>query len=178
VSPARGEGGPEGVRETALVLDEPAEAAIAGAADFLRRRGVRLTLETPYSVAFADGRGAPGAPAGGGPERGAGQVAAVPVQLKPEWCRVWVTVSGGGPAGEAADAYVAEHRERAAHAGAAVRELERAIFRDSRWPSYAESLRASLSRQGLEEGAIEERVARFRQRWEALGRKAAREAEE
>jgi hypothetical protein len=109
---------------------------------------------------------------------GAGQVAAVPVQLKPEWCRVWVTVKGAGPAGEAADAYVAEHRERAARAGAAVRELERAIFNDSQWPAYAETLRASLSRQGLEAGAIEERVARFKQRWEALGRKAARGPEE
>jgi hypothetical protein len=169
------------VRETALVLDEPAVGAIAEAADFLRRGGVRLTLQTPYSVAFAGEGGGPGAPADGGTDStatGAGQMAAVPVQLKPEWCRVWVTVSGGGPAAEAADAYVAEQRGRAARVGAVVREMERAIFDESQWADYAETLRASLRRQGLEAGAIEERVARFKQRWEALARKAARAAEE
>jgi hypothetical protein len=151
--------------ETELVLDEPAGQAIAGAAEFLRRRGLRLTLQTPYSVAFA--ATADGAPAGGG------QVAAVPVQLKPEWCRLWVTVSGTGPAAAAAAAFVAGLRERDGRARPVVRELEGAIYAPARWPEYAATLSASLRKQGLPAAAIEARLARFRQRWDALGKKAA-----
>ena len=157
--------------ETELVLDVPAEEAIATAAGVLRRQGLRLTLQTAYSVAFtAAAAAAAGSPAG--PGAGGGQVAAVPVQLKPEWCRVWVTVSGSGPAATAAAAYVATVRERDARARPVVRELEAAIYAPSRWPEYAAALAVSLQRQGLTAEAIEARLARFKLRWDALGKKA------
>jgi hypothetical protein len=180
------------LRETVLVLDEPAQAVIAGAAGFLRQRGLRLTLRTDFSVAFAEpgrelGR-APGRGEGAGPAPrlgsaagtlppGTGQVAAVPVQVKPEWCRVWVTVNGEGPAAAAAGAYVAAHQDRAAQAERAVREIERGAYDQSRWPQHAQALRATLERQGLDGAAIEERVARYKVRWEALGRKIARSSD-
>ena len=164
--------------ETELVLDVPAEEAIATAAGVLRRQGLRLTLQTAYSVAFtadaaaaAAAAAAAGSPAG--PGAGGGQVAAVPVQLKPEWCRVWVTVSGSGPAATAAAAYVATVRERDARARPVVRELEAAIYAPARWPEYAAALAVSLQRQGLTAEAIEARLARFKLRWDALGKKAA-----
>jgi hypothetical protein len=199
--------GAGGLRETVLVLAEPAPVVIAAAAGFLRQRGLRLTLQTPFSVAFAEaardaapeaGReaGHPGGPAPDGAEAagaagqaprpgsaagtlppGTGQVAAVPVQVKPEWCRVWVTVNGEGPAGAAARAYVAAHQERAAQAEREVQEIERGAYDQSRWPQHARVLRATLERQGLDEATIEERVARYKVRWEALGRKIARSSD-
>jgi hypothetical protein len=181
-----------GLRETVLVLDEPAPAAIAGAAGFLQQRGLLLTLQTAYSVAFAEPSRAAGAEAGhpgdasqaprlgsaaGTLAPGTGQIAAVPVQVKPEWCRVGVTVNGEGPAVAAAGAYVAAHQERAAQAERAVREIELGAYDQSRWPQHAQALRATLERQGLDAATIEERVARYKVRWEALGRKIARSPE-
>ncbi|MGH2369104.1 MAG: hypothetical protein ACRDI2_12980 [Chloroflexota bacterium] len=175
-------------------MDEPAESAIAAAADFLAQRGVSLTHQTPYSVAFAASDRAGGgseagvsgrwpaaptqasgnAPGDGVLQPGTGQVAAVPVQLKPEWCRIWVTVQGEGSAITAADAYVAQQRERSQCIAAAVRQLEKGIYDESRWPAYESTLRASLQRQHHDPAVIDEKVAAFKKRWLALGRKAAK----
>jgi hypothetical protein len=156
------------MRETVLLLDETAEAAIAGAATYLQGQGLRLTVRTPYSVAFA-------APEGATP--GVGQLAAVPVQRRPAWCRVWVTVEGEGPAGAAADAYVAGQQARSARVGAIVQALEREIYDEAQWPAHEATLRATLGRQGMATATIEARVAAFKKRWQALGRKARAGAE-
>ncbi len=58
-----------------------------------------------------------------------------------------------------------------------MREIERGAYDQSRWPQHAQALRATLERQGLDEAAIEERVARYKVRWEALGRKIARSSD-
>ena len=156
------------MRETILLLDESAESAIAAVATFLRRQGLRLTVQTPYSVAFA-------APEGAAP--GVGQVAAVPVQLRPAWCRLWVTVEGEGAAGRAADAYVAGQQARSARVGAIVQALERGIYDEAQWPAREATLRSTLGRQGMDAATIDARVAAFKKRWQALGRKAMASAE-
>lgn len=160
------------MRETVLLLDQPAAGAIADAAEFLSRQGLQITHQTAYSVAFAT-------PSGGGPARqetpelGAGQIAAVPVQIRPKWCRVWVTVNGSGAVARAAEAYVAAHQERSAAVTTAVRDLERGIYDEARWPAYEATLRATLQGQGLDPAALEARLVAFKKRWLALGRKAA-----
>ena len=183
------------LRETVLVLDEPAQAVIAGAAGFLRQRGLRSTLQTDFSVAFAEPGREPGrsragagprrgcrtgtaigqrggdAPAGdgaGGGRPGAGQAGVVPGVGDGQ---------RGGAGRRGAGAYVAAHQDRAAQAERAVREIERGAYDQSRWPQHAQALRATLERQGLDEAAIEERVARYKVRWEALGRKIARSSD-
>lgn len=103
-----------------------------------------------------------------------GQVAAVPVQLRPEWCRVWVSTGGQGTATAAAEAFVAAHRDRSLRVAAAVQELEAGIYSEARWPAYEQTLRASLVKQGLPDQAVQEKVAAFKRRWLALGRKAAK----
>src|SRR3712207_5425780 len=82
-------GGSITVREVLIFFDRPAEQVVAAAAEFLARPGVRISHLSAYSVAFvaADGQADDG-----------GQVAAVPVQLKPDWCRVWVSIGGAGVA--------------------------------------------------------------------------------
>ena len=87
------------MREILLFFDRPAEQVIAAAAAFLAQRGVRVAHRTAYSVAFV---------AASGSGTGGGQFAAVPVQLKPEWCRVWVSVEDHDAAG-ANDVQAAPH---------------------------------------------------------------------
>ncbi|HEX2037780.1 MAG TPA: hypothetical protein VHS99_26720 [Chloroflexota bacterium] len=174
------------MRQTVLLLDQTAESAIASAASFLAARGVPLTHRSPYSVAF----GAP-APAGAATRAeipqspadallppGTGQIAAVPVQLKPEWSRVWVTVEGDGPAIDAASAYIKLQQARSERVGAQVQALEQGIYDESRWPAYEATLRANLARQQLSPEALEARIAAFKRRWLALGRKAAAQGQE
>ncbi|MBI3972467.1 MAG: hypothetical protein HY332_14395 [Chloroflexi bacterium] len=182
------------MKETLLILDQTAASAITDADRFLRSRGLPITYRTPYSVSFAGPDAArpwsvqtlpaPALPAGagsdpqgagtGGPlSPGTGQVAAVPVQLRPEWCRVWVSTNGEGAAAEAAAAFVEQNRDRSRRTAAAVRALERGIYADDRWPAYEASLRANLRAQGLDDTAIDTKVQRFKKRWDAVGRKAA-----
>ena len=156
--------------ETELVLDVPAAAAIAAAAGALRRQGLRLTLQTAYSVAFTADPGVPGGPGAGG-----GQVAVVPVQLKPEWCRVWVTVRGSGPAVAAAAATWPPCGSGTPAPSGGAR---------ARGPSTPRPLagvrgladRLAAAGQGSTADAIEARLARFKLRWDALGKKAAARA--
>jgi hypothetical protein len=104
--------------------------------------------------------------------QGAGQFAAVPVQLKPEWCRLWVTVTGGDAAA-VADAFVALHRTASRRVQQAVQQLESSVYDEARWPAYEAQLRASLASQGTDQATTDAKVAAFKQRWLALGRKAA-----
>ena len=166
--------------EALLYFDQPAEAVIDAAARFLAQRGVTITHRSPYSVAFAGPPGTAGTEAGEPAETGAallppnsGQMAAVPVQLKPTWCRVWVTVHGQGEAVAAAAAFVAEHQAGSRRVAAAVQELERGVYDEARWPGVEAQLRASLAKQGADQAAVEARVAAVKRRWLALARKAA-----
>jgi len=154
------------VREVLLFFDQAAEHVITAAAVFLEQQGVRLSQRTPYSVAFV------GAGTREAEDASGGQLAAVPVQLKPEWCRVWVTVEGHGAARAAADAFVAQHQATSRRVQAGVQQLERDIYAEAQWPAYEAQLRASLARQGADPAAIDEKVAAFKRRWLALGRKA------
>jgi hypothetical protein len=104
---------------------------------------------------------------------GTGQIAAVPIQRRPEWSRVWVTVNDTGAAATAAAAYVEVHRERSRRVERAVQQLERDIYDEAQWPAYEATLRASLQQHGVGADAIEARIAAFKRRWSALGRKAA-----
>ncbi len=130
------------------------------------------------SLTRTSGQGGP--PAGAGvPGRevlpaGAGQIAAVPIQVRPEWSRVWVMAAGEGEAARVAAAYVARERSRSERIAAEVRALEAGALSPARWPEIEAGLRANLRRQGLDEVAIESRVATFRQRWLALGRAAGK----
>jgi hypothetical protein len=108
----------------------------------------------------------------------AGQVAAVPVQRRAEWCRLWVTVTGDGAAAAAVEAYVAAERDRSRRVEAAVQQLERDIYAEAQWPAYEATLRASLRRQGIAAAAVDAKIAAFKRRWLALGRKAAAAAPE
>ena len=175
------------MRETVLLLDEPAEAAVASAAQFLRAQGMALLHQQRYSVSFGQGAGEGASPGEtgrtgrvGGESAGegylapgTGQIAAVPVQLNPEWCRLWVTVSGAGAAAGAAAAYVAQQQERSQRVEAAVRQLESGIYSEARWPAYEATLRANLMRQGIDSAEVDAKVAAFKKRWLALGRKAS-----
>ena len=152
------------MREVLLFFDRPAEQVIAAAAAFFAGQGVHISHHSAYSVAFVG--------AGGQSDDG-GQVAAVPVQLRPEWCRVWVSVGGAGAAGAAADAFVAQHRDTSRRVQPAVHQLERNVYDEARWPAYEAQLRASLTKQGVDPAAVGEKVAAFKRRWLALGRKAA-----
>lgn len=178
------------VQESVLLLDEPAGAAILAACEFLRQQGLLVTHQSAYSVAFAavDGARSPtldgeGSPSAGQvqpqpPYVGAGQIASVPVQVRPEWCRVWVTVNGHGAVVAVAEAYVAMQRERSARVAVAVQELERGVYDESRWPAYAATLRATLQRQGLVGAVLEAKLTAWKKRWLALGRKAAASPED
>jgi hypothetical protein len=161
--------------ELVLFLDEPAVAAIEGAAAFLAEHHLTITHRTAYSVAFAETAAAGGAaPAGATPlPAGSGQLAAVPVQLRPEWCRLWVTVHDTGRAAAVAAAYVEAQRERSRRVEAAVQALEAAVYAESSWPAYEANLRAALQRQGEAPDAVAARIAAFKRRWQALGRRAA-----
>jgi hypothetical protein len=109
---------------------------------------------------------------------GAGQVAAVPVQRRPEWCRVWLTVNDAAAVAQVVDAYITLQRERSRRVETAVQELERDIYGEAQWPAYEATLRASLQKQGAPGAAIEAKIAAFKRRWLALGRKAAAAAPE
>jgi hypothetical protein len=148
------------VKEVVVFLDEPAEAAIQGATRFLEEHGVEITDRGPLSVAFA----------------GAGQLAAVPVQLRPEWCRVWATAWGSEAALALVDEYAALHRERSGRVEAQVKAQEASVYSEASWPEYEARLRKSLS--GTDEVAVEAKIAAFKQRWLALGRKASAAPEE
>ena len=154
MSGTTGGGGLPPVEEVLLFFAQPAAQVIEETAAFFAARGVPATHRSPYSVAFAHG-----------------QVAAVPVQLRPEWCRVWVTTTPGSPGHAAASAFVEAHRLSSRRTAAAVSELERDIYAESHWPVLEAQLRASLSRQGVAD--VDARIAAFKQRWEAVGRKAA-----
>ena len=180
------------MREIVVFFDQPAEPVIAGAAAFVEARGLRVTNRTPYSVSFAgDAPSAGDTPSNGGVEIdptlqerrrddpgelpvGTGQCSAVPVQLRPEWCRVWVTVNDTGAVSAAAEAYIETHREHSRVVEAAVRALEADIYSEARWPAYEMTLRASLGRAGTDPVMIDEKVAAFKQRWLGLGRRAAK----
>ena len=150
------------MREIVVFLDQPAEAAVSEAAAFLTGRGAEITDRGPLSVAFA----------------GAGQIAAVPVQLRPEWCRVWATAWDSEDAIGHVEAYAAAHRERSRRVEAEVKALEAGVYSEASWPAYAERLRRSLSTAGTSEEEIERRLVVLKQRWTALGRKAAAAPEE
>jgi hypothetical protein len=175
------------IREIIVFLDRPAEAAIEEACQFVAGYGVTFTHRGMYSVSIAEaappvlrgdalpaGAEASKAQAGGALlPRGSAQLAAVPVQVAPAWCRLWITASGPGAASDAVDAFVEAHRERSRRVEAAVRALERPIFDEDRWPSHEATLRAALERQGLDEEAIAARVAKLKARWLAAGRRLA-----
>src|SRR5581483_3674223 len=172
--------------EAVLFLDESAGEAIAAAAAFVVAHGLQVTHRAPFSVAFVEaGHGGPTGGAGEPPARadragrdvlpaGAGQIAAVPIQVRPEWSRVWVMAAGEGEAARVAAAYVARERPRSERLAGEVRALEAGALSPARWPEIEAGLRANLRRQGLDEAAIEARVATFRQRWLALGRAAGK----
>jgi hypothetical protein len=149
------------MREVLLFFDRPAEHVIEEAASCLEQRQLSITHRTPFSVAFAD------------QERTVGQFAAVPVQLRPEWCRVWLTIEGSGATSSAADAYVAEHRDASQRTEAEVKQLETSVYAEDRWPAYEARLRTSLVSQGNDDAAVDAKVAAFKQRWLALARKTA-----
>jgi hypothetical protein len=180
-------------RETILYLDQPAAAAVTAAAGFFAARPEPVTIvhRARYSVSLVgplDPLPAEAPPAGGtvrpeatrhfhsGDDRllepGAAQLAAVPVQVRPEWCRVWITTNGTGAASRAVEAYVSRERERSRGTQAAVRDLERAAYGEARWAQTESTLRATLQRQGLDADAIDAKVATLRQRWTAVARKA------
>ena len=150
------------MKEVVVFLDEPAERAIESAATFLAERGAVVTDRSPLSVAFA----------------GAGQLAAVPVQLRPAWCRVWATAWESEAALAHVDAYVAAQRERSRRIEGEVKALEAGVYSEASWPAYAERLRASLRHSGTAENDVESEVAAFKERWLALGRRAAAAPEE
>jgi len=172
--------------EAVLFLDESAGEAIAAAAAFVVAHGLQVTHRAPFSVAFVEaGLAGPTGGAGEPPARadragrdvlpaGAGQIAAVPVQVRPEWSRVWVMAAGEGEAVRVAAAYVARERARSERIAAAVHALEASALSPARWPEVEAGLRANLRRQGLDEATIETRVTAFRQRWLALSRAAAK----
>lgn len=168
------------MRETILFLDQPAVDAIAAAARFLAAQPVTIMHQTPLSVAFAAPvESAPAVPRTRGAadsadylQPGSAQLAAVPIQVQPGWCRLWLTVNGEGAAARAADAYIASQRERSRRVAAAVRDLERDIYDDSRWPAHESTLRATLARQGVHGAAADAKVAAFKQRWQTVARKA------
>ena len=150
------------MKEVVVFLDEPGERAIDAAAEFLASRGVTITDRSTLSVAFA----------------GAGQLAAVPVQLRPAWCRVWATAWDSDAAVAHVDAYVEAQRERSRRVEAEVKALEAEVYSEASWPAYAARLRASLSSAGTTEEAIERKLAALKERWMALGRRAAAAPEE
>ena len=176
--------------EVVVFFEESAGAAIERAVTFFEKRGLLVTHRTQYSVAVADpalaADGVQGAgqvtdlvvggatPGEGHLPPGAAQVAAVPIQLKPEWCRAWVTAHDEGRIAAAAAAFVDSQRERSRRVEAEVRALETDVYSEASWPAYEATLRASLQRNGTDEAALETKIAAFKQRWLALGRRAAK----
>ena len=188
--------------EVVVFFDESAAAAVGRAAAFFEANGLRVTHRTQFSVAVSEsvsnsGGGGevwhaasemPGASGGqsaalriGGSTPGEGhlppgaaQVAAVPVQLRPEWCRAWVTAHDSGRIAEVASAFVDAHRERSRRVEAEVRALETDVYSEASWPAYEATLRASLQRNGTSGADLEAKITAFKQRWLALGRRAAK----
>jgi hypothetical protein len=144
------------LREVILFFDEAATAAIEHAVAFAIERGLTLTQHTQYS-AIVNG----------------GQVAAVPIQLRPAWCRVWVTVEEGSEADLVLADFVALHRGHSRDVEAQVRALEADVYSEVSWPAYEAKLRTSLERAGTDPKLMAAKIAAFKQRWQALGRKAA-----
>ena len=177
------------MREVIVFQDEAAERVVDRVSAFLVERGLVITNRTPLSVSFigssaglADGstidsaalpigRGTPGA---GELPPGTGQIAAVPVQLRPEWCRVWVTAHEGGDAAAAAAELVERERERSRRVEAQVRALETDVYDEAAWPAREVQLRAALSGTGAAAADVDSKIAAFKVRWLALGRKATR----
>ena len=165
------------LRETVLVLDEPGPGGDRRRAGFLRRRGLHPDpadrLLGGLRRAGPGARGEPGRRAEGGdagPARdwaargdapaGGGQVAAVPVQVKPEWCRVWVTVNGEGPAPRAPPGPTwRAHRDRGAGGACGAGDRAGGLRPEPAGPSTLRPC-ATLERQGLDE-------ARSRTGWPA-----------
>jgi hypothetical protein len=148
------------LKETVIFLDAPAAAAVDLAAEFLAARGAQITDRGPLSVAFA----------------GAGQFAAVPVQLRPEWCRVWATAWGSEKSLELIEEFVALHRERSRVIESQVRALEADVYSEASWPPYEARLRHSL--KGGTPDEVEAKIAEFKKRWLALGKRAVAAPEE
>ncbi len=146
--------------EVILYLDEPAADAVTEAASFLEARGAAIGDRSPLSVAFGDGA----------------QIAAVPVQLSPAWCRVWVTTWGSSETVRLADEYVSRHRQRSRRIEQEIKKLEAGVYSESAWPEYEARLRRSLP--GLEPAELEEKIATLKRRWMALGKKASASPEE
>jgi hypothetical protein len=150
------------VREIVVFLDDSAENAVGAAAEFLAARGAQITDRAALSVAFA----------------GSGQIAAVPVQLRPTWCRVWATAWDSEHAIAHVEAYAAAHREQSRRVEAEVKALEAGVYSEASWPEYAERLRRSLRGAGTTDEEIERRLGALKERWMALGRRAAAAPEE
>jgi hypothetical protein len=188
------------MREVVVFQDEPAEQVIERAAAFFAARGLVITHRTPLSVSFGSrvvdravcadmsepalriGGGTPGA---GELPPGTGQLAAVPVQLKPEWCRVWVTThdahqggAGADTVGDTAGEFVERERERSRRVEAQVRALEADVYGEAAWPAREAQLRAALGGSGTSAAEVDAKVEAFKQRWLALGRKAAKSGPE
>lgn len=152
------------MRETVVFRDVGAERAIEEAITFLKDRGLAPDGQTPYSAWLTAGA----------------QYAAVPVQLRPQWCRVWVTVHDGAPAPlvDAAGVYIDANRARSRQIEAEVKALESEVYSESSWHEREQALRASLVSAGTSREAIDAKIALLKQRWLALGRKATAPSEE
>ena len=148
------------MNEVVLYLDEAAGDAVAAAATFLEERGATIGDRSPLSVAFEDGA----------------QIAAVPVQLKPGWCRVWVSTWGSAEAVRLANEYVSGNRERSRRVEQEVKALEASVYSEGAWPEYEARLRRSLPELGAAE--MEARITALKRRWLALGKKASASPEE
>lgn len=159
------------MRETLIFVDHPAADVVRDAGAFFRGRGLTITQESTLSLAIT------GSGSVGGDEPDAVAIAAVPVQLRPEWTRLWITDRGEGRAQAAARAYATGLQARSAELQRAVQALEVEIYSEQRWPAHEAQLRANLARQQLDPAAVEVRIAAFKRRWRALGRKAAQSRE-
>ena len=147
------------MKEIVVFFDVSAPDAVELAAGFLAERAVPVTDRGPLSVAFASG-----------------QLAAVPVQLKPEWCRVWATAWGEGDAARLVDEFATRYRERSREVESRVKAIEADVYSEASWPAYEARLRASLSGGAAEE--VEAKIAAFKKRWLALGKRAGAAPEE
>lgn len=147
------------MKEIVVFFDVPAPAAVEIAESFLTARSIDVTDRAALSVAFT-----------------AGQFAAVPVQLKPEWCRVWATAWGDAGALGLVDEFAALHRDRSRQVEQAVKALEAGVYSEESWPVYEARLRDSLSGAGADD--VETKIAAFKKRWLALGKRVKSAPEE
>jgi hypothetical protein len=69
------------------------------------------------------------------------------------------------------DDYVALYQERSRRVEAEVRAIESGVYSEASWPEYEARLRRSLSR--ADPAVLDARVAALKQRWLALGKRAA-----